>query len=114
MTSSCVFCLIIQKKVPATILAETDTVLAFKDRAPKASHHYLIIPKNHMADLHEAEVKNKDVLGELLLMAKQLSETIEGAHDFNLVVNNGTNAGQVVPHLHMHFLAGKRVGLLGL
>jgi diadenosine tetraphosphate (Ap4A) HIT family hydrolase len=47
-------------------------------------------------------------------MAKQLSETIEGAHDFNLVVNNGTNAGQVVPHLHMHFLAGKRVGLLGL
>jgi len=112
--NSCVFCSIVHKQLPASILLETDTVIAFKDRAPKAPHHYLIVPKKHLVDLSEAKVEDQALLGDLLLVAQQLSKTIEGAAHFNLVVNNGIDAGQIVPHLHLHFLAGKRVSLLEL
>lgn len=95
-------------------MAETDTVLAFKDRSPRAPHHYLIIPKKHLTDLHDAQPEDRALLGDLLLMAKQLSETVESANDFNLVVNNGKNAGQIVPHLHAHFLAGKKISSIEL
>jgi histidine triad (HIT) family protein len=102
----CIFCKIINKELPAEVIAENDNVMVIKDIAPKAPIHYLIIPKKHIADITKLENTERDIAADLLLMAKQLSESDDKAKAFRLVSNNGALAGQVVFHIHLHFLAG--------
>lgn len=101
----CVFCAIIEKKLPANVIAETDDLIVIEDRAPKAPIHYLIIPKKHIADIQAIEKSDCCLGGKMLKMAKELSERKEKTA-FRVVINNGYDAGQRVFHLHMHFLAG--------
>jgi histidine triad (HIT) family protein len=105
MDADCVFCKIIARQLPADIVCETEEMIVIKDRAPKASIHYLIIPKHHYKDLRELD--DCCVGSRFFQMARLLSVQNKDAQDFRLIVNNGYAAGQRVFHLHVHFLAGE-------
>ena len=106
-----VFCKILNKELPADIVAEGENWLAFKDIHPQAPVHVLIIPKNHLTDVCAATEKDASLLGELIMaankVAKQLGLEEKG---FRLIINHGQHGGQLVPHLHIHLLGGKHLG----
>lgn len=107
--TQCVFCEIIANRVPSKKIAETEDILVVEDIAPKAEIHYLIIPKKHMSDVRELQKGDNVLASNMLFMAQDLSRGLVEPQDFRLQVNNGKQAGQCVFHLHMHFLAGKRI-----
>ena len=102
----CVFCNIIERKVPSTIVFENDRVMAIEDIAPKAPVHYVIIPKKHVRDIRALESQDLSIARDLFAAAQELSKKIPGADDFKFVINSGYQAGQRVFHLHAHFLVG--------
>ena len=108
MSDSCLFCRIIRKEIPATIIFENDDVVAFRDIDPKAPTHVLIVPRVHVASLNDA--KDAPVLGELLLAAARIAKA-EGIDEsgFRSVVNSGADAGQTVFHVHLHLLGGRKL-----
>jgi histidine triad (HIT) family protein len=101
---------IIAREIPASIVYEDDRVLAFKDINPGAPTHVLIVPKKPIPRIAEAQAADQQVLGHLLLkaaeIAKQLGLTQGG---YRLVINNGPDAGESVPHLHLHILGGRQL-----
>ena len=101
---------IIARKIPADIVYEDDLVLAFNDINPKAPTHVLIIPKKPIPRISEVEPEDHQVLGHLLLKAREVAGEL-GLHEkgFRLVFNNGTDAGETVPHLHLHILGGREM-----
>jgi histidine triad (HIT) family protein len=106
--ASCVFCKIIAGELPAHIITETDDVLVIKDIAPQAPIHYLIIPKKHIENLLTLDAGNALLAGELLMITQKLASR-SGVESFRLIANNGVDAHQTVPHLHFHFLAGRKM-----
>ena len=105
-TSSCLFCRIVRREIPAAIVAESDSALAFRDIDPKAPLHALVIPKRHVASLTEAD--DPTLVGELSLLAARVAREAGFADSgFRTVVNTGPDAGQSVFHLHLHVLAGR-------
>jgi histidine triad (HIT) family protein len=99
---------IIAREIPAEILMEDDTVLAFRDINPKAPTHVLIIPKKNLARLSEAGADDEQMLGHLLLRAAALARKLGlETNGYRLVINNGRDAGESVPHLHCHILGGR-------
>ncbi len=107
MKNECVFCKIIAGDMPAQIVAENAEVIVIKDISPRAPLHYLIIPKKHVPDIRSLAPDDRHLAGSLLMMAQELSEQDPHAREFRLVSNNGATVGQVVFHIHIHFLAGK-------
>lgn len=105
----CVFCAIIAGTIPATIIAQNDDVIVIQDIAPKATIHYLILPKRHIKDVQSFGPRDCCIAGKMFKMAQQLSQDNPDAKEFRLLVNNGYAAGQRVFHLHTHFLAGDRL-----
>jgi histidine triad (HIT) family protein len=102
-----IFTKIINKEIPADIVYEDDLCLAFRDINPQAPVHLLVIPKKPLATLEDAEAADQEMMGRLLFVANVVAEK-EGVGDaFRLVLNNGVGAGQEVPHLHLHVLAGR-------
>ena len=108
----CVFCKIIRGELSTKKIAENDTLIVIQDIAPKAPIHYLIIPKKHTQDIQALSKQDLAIATDIFAMAQQLSQTINGAQDFKLHVNSGKNAGQIVMHLHVHFIAGGLTGAL--
>ena len=106
MSDACIFCKIIAKEIPSTIIAQNEEIIVIKDINPKAPIHYLIIPKKHVVDITKFEASDKNLAGAMVLMAQQLAQQLPGSKAFRLVVNNGADAGQIVFHTHFHFLAG--------
>jgi histidine triad (HIT) family protein len=108
---STIFSKIINKEIPADIVFESDTVLAFKDINPQAPVHVLIIPKIEIPKV--SDIKGEEhakLLGELFDAANKIAKEMNINEDgFRLVFNNGSNAGQEVYHLHMHLLGGRRM-----
>lgn len=102
--NNCIFCKIINKEIPSTIIEETSSIITIKDIAPKAPIHYLIIPKIHVPDVTSLTADQLPVMADMFAMAQSLGKNHNNA--FRLVINNGSAAGQMVFHLHMHFLAG--------
>ena len=99
---------IISREIPATIVYEDDLVFAFRDIKPQAPVHVLIIPKKPIPRLAEAAPEDHKVLGHLLLKAAEVADKLglqKGG--YRLVVNNGPDAGEAVPHLHVHILGGR-------
>ena len=103
--NDCLFCKIIEKIIPADIVAENENVLAFKDIDSKAPTHILIIPKNHIESTLELTGDNINILGEMGLMANNIAKT-EGIYEagYRWVINTGINGGQSVYHIHLHLL----------
>src|SRR5437879_4132804 len=98
------------REIPADIVYEDDFVLAFKDIKPQAPVHVLIVPKKPIPRIAEAKPDDHKVLGHLLLKAAQVAKSLglnEGG--YRLVINNGPNAGESVPHLHLHILGGRHM-----
>jgi histidine triad (HIT) family protein len=94
-------------EIPARIILEDDDVIAFHDVDPKAPVHVLIVPKRVIPRLAEAKDSDAAVLGKLLLTAKQVARELGLTNGYRVVINNGPDAGESVPHLHVHLL-GKR------
>lgn len=104
--SDTIFSRIISKEIPADILYEDDLALAFRDVNPQAPVHFLVIPREPIAKLSDAQASHQALLGHLLLVASQVARQ-EGLEDFRLNVNNGAGASQTVFHLHVHVLGGR-------
>jgi len=102
--TNCLFCKIAHRKLPSEIVYEDEKVLAFKDIQPKASIHFLIIPKNHIESIKAPQ--SEKVVPELISAAKKIAEE-KGIAGYKLLFNVGREGGQIVDHLHLHFLAGK-------
>jgi histidine triad (HIT) family protein len=111
MESSCVFCRIAAREIPADIVRESDRIVAFRDTNPQAPTHILIIPKEHIASIAEVEDRHGDLMADVAQAATQLAKA-EGIADsgWRLVTNVGAEAGQSVFHLHLHLLGGRRMG----
>lgn len=112
--SDCLFCKIIKKEISSTIIHETKTVLVIEDIAPKAPIHYLVIPKKHIENIHYLKECDSRLIWEMVKIAQDLANKLPGSKAFNLISNNGVNAGQAVFHLHWHFLSGKNIYTHGL
>ncbi len=103
----CLFCKIINREIPSTIVYENENVFAFKDIAPQAPFHVLIIPKSHISAPSEITKENAHLVGEIALAAAEIAKQENLTSGYRLVANSGENAGQTVFHLHFHMLAGR-------
>jgi histidine triad (HIT) family protein len=105
---STIFSKIIAREIPAKIAYEDDLCIAFHDVHPQAPVHVLIIPKKEIARVGAATAADEPLLGHLLLVAQTVAKQ-EGIFDtgFRLVINNGPDGGETVPHLHVHLLGGR-------
>jgi histidine triad (HIT) family protein len=102
-----IFSKIIRREIPADILYEDDLCLAFRDIAPQAPVHVLVIPKQPIAKLADAESKDHALMGHLLLTVKRVAEQLGLEQGYRVVINTGEDAGQTVYHLHLHLLGGR-------
>ena len=107
-----IFGKIIRREIPADIVYEDEQCLAFRDINPQAPTHVLLIPKKEVVKLSDAGPEDQALLGHLLLAAGKIARQLGVADAFRLVVNNGAEVGQSVFHLHLHILAGRRLGRL--
>jgi histidine triad (HIT) family protein len=108
-TGDTIFSKIIRKEVPADIVYEDNLALAFRDIAPQAPVHILVIPKQPIAHLSDAESKDHALMGHLLLTAKRVADQVGLTNGYRVVINNGSDGGQTVPHLHLHILGGRQM-----
>lgn len=106
--SSCIFCRIAAREVPADIVRESDRLVAFRDTNPKAPTHILLISKEHVASIADLEERHGAMLADIAQAAAHLARA-EGIADggWRLVTNVGPDAGQSVFHLHFHLLGGR-------
>ena len=102
-----IFSKIIKREIPAKIVYEDDLALAFHDVNPQAPVHILVVPKQPIPMLSNAAAEDQLLLGHLLLVATKIAKDLGLESGFRLVINNGSEAGQTVFHLHLHILAGR-------
>ena len=114
MSEDCLFCEIVGGRIPSTTVLDRDTVYAFRDIAPAAPVHVLIVPKRHIGDVRDVEQPDGDVLIEMFQAANEIAAS-EGIADsgYRVLFNVGRDAGQTVFHLHMHLVGGKPLGGVG-
>lgn len=109
--TDCLFCKMVTKEIPTTIVYEDDDVLAFNDIAPKAPVHVLIIPKKHIENLADATEEDLALLGKLQMVAHKLAKELGIAETgYRVLTNSGKDSGQVVFHMHYHLVGGKVLG----
>lgn len=102
---------IIDREIPAQVVFEDDKVIAFRDIKPQAPVHVLIVPKKPIPRIGEAAPEDHQVLGHLLIKAAEVARQLGvDKTGFRLVVNNGPDAGEAVPHLHCHIIGGRPLG----
>ena len=105
----CVFCKIVAKENPAEIEYEDDEIVVFRDLYPKAPVHLLLVPRRHIESVMALEDRDAPLVGRLILTAKRIGEAKGFAEKgYRLTFHCGPEGGQVVYHLHLHFLAGRR------
>lgn len=110
MPEKTLFQKICDKEIPAEILHEDDLCVAFRDISPQAPVHILVVPRKPIARIGQAAADDRDTLGHLLLTAAEVARS-EGIADsgYRLVINNGPQGGEAVPHLHVHILGGRQM-----
>ena len=106
----CIFCKIVNKNIPADIVFEDNDVLAFKDISPKAEIHILVIPKKHFINIEDEGLEESKLLCKMISVAKNIANNIKISRSgYKLVFNVKEGGGQIVPHVHLHLLAGEHI-----
>jgi histidine triad (HIT) family protein len=106
----CLFCKIADKTIPADIVYEDDRVVAFRDVAPQAPTHILVIPRQHISTLNDLNESNKELTGHILYVAKTIAATEGLAEDgYRVAMNCNNHGGQTVFHIHLHLLGGRQM-----
>ena len=109
--SNCLFCKIVAGEIPSTKVYEDETLLAFRDIAPQAPCHVLVIPKAHIADVNGINAENSAVVAHIFQVIPQIAKAEGLENGYRVVSNCGPDAGQTVQHLHFHILGGKQLSL---
>ena len=106
----CIFCKIVNKEIPSSVVYEDDKVLAFHDLNKEAPVHVLIIPKKHISSLNDIKPEDGELIGYIMLKAKELAKEL-GVDEsgYRIVNNTGKEGGQTVGHLHYHLLGGRHM-----
>ncbi len=109
MADQCLFCRIVRREIPATLIAETEDCVAFRDVNPQAPVHVLVVTRAHVASLNDAA--DERLVGRLATVAAEIARK-EGIADsgYRTVMNTNADAGQTVFHMHLHLLGGRRMG----
>ena len=109
MSEDCIFCRIACKEIPAALVYEDQDVVAFKDLAPQAPVHVLVVPKKHLTDLMAVKPEDQLLITHIMtaVIPQLVCELDLKETGFRVVVNTGTEGGQTVPHLHFHLLGGR-------
>lgn len=114
MTTDCIFCKIGNGEVESDILYRGDVCFVIRDIIPKAPTHLLVIPNEHVTFVSTMDLRHEHTVGEMLRIAHKAADLEAVASTgYRLVINQGSNAGQAVDHLHMHLLAGRPLGDMG-
>ena len=108
---NCLFCKIVAGVIPSTKVYEDETVLAFRDIAPQAPTHILVIPKNHIPSVDGITAENSAVVAHMFEVIPQIAKAEGLENGYRVVSNCGADAGQTVPHLHFHILGGRQLAL---
>lgn len=109
--ADCIFCQIVAKQAPATVVFDGGDTLFFRDISPKAKVHIVGIPKEHLASLHAVKADHHAMIGKLLHDVAHVAEDVGLAEGgYRVVTNIGAHAGQMVSHLHFHILGGEPLG----
>jgi len=108
---NCLFCKIAAGIIPSTKVYEDETVLAFRDIAPQAPTHILVIPKVHVADVNGITEENAALAAHIFTVIPKIAQAEGLTGGYRVVSNCGADAGQTVPHLHFHILGGKQLAL---
>ena len=106
---NCLFCKIVKGDIPSTKVYEDEKVLAFRDIAPMAPTHILVIPKTHIGSVAEVTAENADIVAHIFMVIPKIAEAEGLENGYRVVSNCGADAGQTVPHLHFHILGGKKL-----
>lgn len=110
MSEKTLFEKICDREIPATIVHEDDRCVAFRDISPQAPEHLLVVPRMPIVRIAEAAEGDEGLLGHLLLTAAKVAESVGiAAGGYRLVINNGRDGGEAVPHLHIHVLGGRQL-----
>lgn len=105
----CIFCKIVQGKIPSRKVYEDELVYAFHDINPVAPVHLLLIPREHVTSMAELEARHEPAMGRLMVLAQRLAAQAGATDGFRAIVNSGRVGRQEVMHLHMHVVGGKEV-----
>ncbi len=107
---TCIFCRIIAGEAPAETLFRDSFVTAFQDIHPVAPVHVLLVPNRHLESVNQATLEDEAMLGRLFTVARQIASDLGIAESgYRLIINTGRDGGQVVPHLHVHLIGGRRM-----
>lgn len=109
--ADCLFCKIIAGDIPSTKVYEDELVLAFRDIAPQAPTHILVIPKEHIASVSEINERNSEVVSHIFEVIAKIAKEEGLDSGYRVVSNCGDDAGQTVHHLHFHILGGKKLNV---
>ena len=107
----CLFCKIVAGDIPSTKVYEDEKILAFRDIAPQAPCHVLVIPKSHIADVNGITAENSAIVAHIFQVIPQIAKAEGLENGYRVVSNCGADAGQTVQHLHFHILGGKQLAL---
>ncbi len=109
--SNCLFCKIVAGEIPSTKVYEDDAVLAFRDIAPQAPTHILVIPKAHIGSVAQVTADNSGLVAHIFEVIPAIAQAEGLENGYRIVSNCGADAGQTVPHLHFHILGGQKLAL---
>lgn len=107
--SDCLFCKIIAGEIPSNKVYEDDTIFAFRDIAPQAPTHILVVPKTHIPDANGITPENSQIIAHIFHLIPEIARAEGLTNGYRVVTNCGADAGQTVPHLHFHILGGKEL-----
>ena len=107
---NCIFCKIVKGEIPSPRFYEDEDMIVIKDIEPKAKLHYLCIPKTHFALFTEMDERKSEILRRCFVKIAEIHSSLGLEDGYRVIINQGENGGQTVPHLHIHLLGGEKLG----
>jgi histidine triad (HIT) family protein len=109
--SDCIFCKIATKKIETSLEYEDESIIAFDDKNPQAPVHVLIIPREHIEKINDITANTTKLLGKMMVAAKEIAKEKKIFDSgYRLIINCGKDGGQLIEHLHLHLIGGRRLG----